>query len=201
MASPTVPRILDMDTGPLITLAVAESLEYLLMPNVPVIIPDAVLFEATRKSEAIGAISIYEWVQRHADKVNVVPTSLFERYVAGLEFGLDRVPNLGEQSAFEVIEKTPFFSVNDVAILLSEDDKVIRGLSIPESERDRIIVVTTHDFLQGLELAQRINSVDAVYQRAKDGGRVASRKQTEKDQRDRALAAVMAALKTNGPKS
>lgn len=201
MASPTVPRILDMDTGPLITLAVAESLEYLLMPNVPVIIPDAVLFEATRKSEAIGAISIYEWVQRHADKVNVVPTSLFERYVAGLEFGLDRVPNLGEQSAFEVIEKTPFFSENDVAILLSEDDKVIRGLSIPESERDRIIVVTTHDFLQGLELAQRINSVDAVYQRAKDGGRVASRKQTEKDQRDRALAAVMAALKTNGPKS
>ncbi len=201
MASSHVPRILVMDTGPLITLAVAESLDYLLMPNVPVIIPDAVLFEATRKSEAIGAISINEWVQQHADQVNTVPTTLFENYVAGLEFGLDRFPNLGEQSAFEVIEKTPFFSEKDVAILLSEDDKVIRGLSIPESERDRIIVVTTHDFLQGLELAQRINSVDAVYQRAKDGGRSASMKQSHNEQRDRALAAVAAALKTNGPKS
>ena len=190
-----------MDTGPLITLAVAESLDYLLFPNVPVIIPDAVLFEATRKTEAIGAFSINEWVQGHADQVNTVPTTLFENYVAGLEFGLDKAPNLGEQSAFEVIENTPFVSENEIAILLSEDDKVIRGLSIPEGARDRIIVITTHDFLEGLERSQRINSVDAVYQRAEDGGRAASKKQTELDQRDRALEAVVAALKTNGPKS
>jgi hypothetical protein len=201
MPNPPVPRILVMDTGPLITLAVAESLDYLLIPNMPVIIPDAVLFEATRKSEAIGAISISEWVQRHADKVNTVPTALFEGYVAGLEFGLDKMPNLGEQSAFEVIEKTPFAGENEIAILLSEDDKVIRGLSIPESQRDRIVVITTHDFLEGLERSLRINSVDAVYQRAEDGGRAASKKQTEKEQRDRALAAVAAAVKTNGPKS
>jgi hypothetical protein len=189
-----------MDTGPLITLAVAESLDYLLFPEVPVIIPDAVLFEATRKSEAIGAISINEWVQRHADKVSIVPTTLFEGYVAGLEFGLSKAPNLGEQSAFEVIENTPFVAEHEIAILLSEDDKVIRGLSIPESARDRIIVITTHDFLEGLELSQRINSVDAIYQRAEDGGRAASKKQTELDQRDRALEAVAAVLKTNGPK-
>jgi hypothetical protein len=200
MASPLVPRILVMDTGPLITLAVAESLDYLLFPKVPVIIPDAVLFEATRKSEAIGAISINEWVQKHADQINTVPTTLFENYVAGLEFGLDKSPNLGEQAALEVIENTPFVLEHEIAILLSEDDKVIRGLSISESVRDRIIVITTHDFLEGLELSQRINSVDAIYQRAEDGGRAASRKQTERDQRDRALAAVAATLKTNGPK-
>ena len=200
MAETQVPRILVMDTGPLITLAVAESLDYLLYPSVPVIIPDAVLFEATRKGEAIGAASITEWVQFHADRVNVVPTTLFETYVGSLELGLSRAPNLGEKAAFEVIGHTPFANENEIAILLSEDDQVIRGLTIPEGERHRIIVVTTHDFLEGLERAQLINSVEALYERADDGGRMASKRKTEKDARERALAAVEAALKTNGPK-
>jgi hypothetical protein len=51
-------RILIMDTGPLITLAVAESLDYLLLPGLPVIIPDAILYEATIKSNALGANEI-----------------------------------------------------------------------------------------------------------------------------------------------
>jgi hypothetical protein len=38
-----------LDTGPLITLAAADSLDYLLFPNVPVVIPDAVFYEATRE--------------------------------------------------------------------------------------------------------------------------------------------------------
>lgn len=200
MAEGLVPRILVMDTGPLITLAVADSLDYLLLPGFPVIIPDAVLFEATRNSEAIGANSISEWVQAHADRVSVVPTSTFEGYVAGLELGLNKSPNMGEQAALEVIGNTPFASDREIAILLSEDDQVIRGLSIPESERHRIVVVTTHDFLEGLELSQRINSAEAVYRRAEDAGRMASRRKSERDRRDRALAAVQAALKTNGPK-
>jgi hypothetical protein len=41
-------KLIVMDTGPLITLAAADSLDYLLYPNVPIYIPDAVLLEATR---------------------------------------------------------------------------------------------------------------------------------------------------------
>ena len=37
-----------LDTGPLITLAAAESLDYLPYPKVAVIIPHAVFYEATR---------------------------------------------------------------------------------------------------------------------------------------------------------
>jgi hypothetical protein len=44
-----------LDTGPLITLAAADSLDYLLYPNVPVVIPDAVFYEATRDSAKLGA--------------------------------------------------------------------------------------------------------------------------------------------------
>jgi hypothetical protein len=39
-----------LDTAPLIILAAADSLDYLLYPNVPVVIPDAVFYEAMRDS-------------------------------------------------------------------------------------------------------------------------------------------------------
>ena len=55
------------ETGPLITLAAADSLEYLLYPDAPVHVSDAVLYEATIKSDALGAQSIAAWVQQHTD--------------------------------------------------------------------------------------------------------------------------------------
>lgn len=41
-------KLFVVDTGPLITLAVAQSLDYLLFVNADLVIPDAVLHEATR---------------------------------------------------------------------------------------------------------------------------------------------------------
>jgi hypothetical protein len=43
-------KLIVTDTGPLITLAAADVLDYLLYPGVPVYIPDAVLYEATVNS-------------------------------------------------------------------------------------------------------------------------------------------------------
>jgi hypothetical protein len=40
-------RIIVTDAPPLITLAAAKSLDYLLYPGLPVVIPDAVFHEAT----------------------------------------------------------------------------------------------------------------------------------------------------------
>jgi hypothetical protein len=53
----TAPRaaLFVVETGPLITLAAADSLDYLLYPNVPIVIPDAVFYEATRDSAKLGA--------------------------------------------------------------------------------------------------------------------------------------------------
>jgi hypothetical protein len=53
-------KLIVPDTGPLITLAAADSLDYLLYPNVPVYVPDAVLYEATVTSDAIGAQSMFD---------------------------------------------------------------------------------------------------------------------------------------------
>ena len=43
------------DTPPLITLAAAQRLDYLLYPALPVIIPDAVFYEATSQIDRLGA--------------------------------------------------------------------------------------------------------------------------------------------------
>ena len=51
-------KLIVTDTGPLITLAAADVLDYLLYPGVVVYVPDAVLYEATINSNAIGTAGL-----------------------------------------------------------------------------------------------------------------------------------------------
>jgi hypothetical protein len=60
-----------VDTSPLITLAAAQSLDYLLyVENATLIIPDAVFYEATRDASKLGATDVMAWVNN-----NPTPTS------------------------------------------------------------------------------------------------------------------------------
>ena len=59
-AIPVDVKIIVTDAPPLITLAAAQSLDYLLYPQLPVIIPDAVFFEATRAADKLGAQEILD---------------------------------------------------------------------------------------------------------------------------------------------
>lgn len=54
------------DSPPLITLAAAQSLDYLLYPALPVIIPDAVFHEATTSTGKLGAQEILDWYRAHS---------------------------------------------------------------------------------------------------------------------------------------
>ncbi len=47
-------KLFVVDTGPLITLAAAQSLDYLLFVDADVVIPDAVLYEATHDASRLG---------------------------------------------------------------------------------------------------------------------------------------------------
>ena len=94
------------DTGPLNTLAAADSLDYLLYPNVQVVIPDAVFYEATRDIGKLGAQSIIEWVQANHKKIELAPTKAYLAFEAARnEDPKFRMSNLGEQAAVEVIEQ------------------------------------------------------------------------------------------------
>jgi hypothetical protein len=99
-------KLIVPDTGPLITLAAADGLDYLLYPAVPVYVPDAVLYEATVKSDALGAQSIAEWLQRHSQQVFPLVTQIFADHLAMLDAGLKTPRDLGERAAIEAIRHT-----------------------------------------------------------------------------------------------
>src|SRR6201987_4716291 len=95
-----------LDTGPLIPLAAADSLDYLLYPNVPVVIPDAVFYEATRDSAKLGAQSIIDWVKTHHGQVEIAVTNTYLNFDAARSVNPHTYePNLGEQASVEVIEE------------------------------------------------------------------------------------------------
>lgn len=185
-------RLIVMDTGPLITLAAADSLDYLLYPHVPVYIPDAILYEATRDAQALGAAKILEWVQKHSGDVRTLSTEVFFNYVRDQELSPGRRErDIGERAAIEAIHDAIHLEPNERALLVTEDDRVLRRALVVEPElNQRLIPITTRDFLEGLESAHRINSADEIYRRAEDAGRLASRRAALADQHAQARDAV-----------
>ncbi len=162
------------DTGPLITLAAAQSLDYLLYPNVTVVIPDAVFYEATRDTSKLGAQSIIDWVKANHTKIELAVTNTYLNFDAARQIRPEAyVPNLGEQAAVEVIEDPYRLKDNELAILLCEETAILKRIQVNQPEK--IIEVTTMDFLRALEKHQRIQSADAVFDQAIAAGRTPSR--------------------------
>lgn len=114
--------LLIVDAGPLITLAAAASLDYLLYADGPVIIPDAVFFEATRDASRLGADVIVEWANARLDRVHIAPTNAFAAFARDYEAGLtDRELDLGERAAVEYARHHCHLEPDERAVLLSED--------------------------------------------------------------------------------
>lgn len=185
-------RLIVTDTGPLITLAAADSLDYLLYPAVPLYIPDAVLYEATRDAAMLGAQAILDWAQANSDRVLTLSTQAFFNYVRNRESDPGwREKDLGERAAIEAIHDAVHLAPDDRALLLTEDDRVLRRVLVTEAELNaRIVPITTRDFLEGMEAARRIQSADEVYRRAEDAGRAANRRRILADQHEAARRAV-----------
>jgi hypothetical protein len=74
------------------------------------------------------------------------------------------VRNLGERATIEAIRCGVQLDPDKRAVLITEDDRVLRGsFIIIVEDRSRVIPIITHDFLSGLEAAGRINSAEEVY--------------------------------------
>lgn len=185
-------RLIVTDTSPLITLAAAGSLDYLLYPGIPVYLPDAVLYEATINSAALGAESVAAWAEAHPGEVVSITTQTFADFLTLRELNPEhRERDLGERAALHALRHGIRMQPDERAILLTEDDRVLRGSFIITAEdRDRMILMTTRDFLVALEAAGRINSADEVYRIVEDAGRAASRRQVLQEQHQSAVAAV-----------
>lgn len=111
------------DTSPLFTLVLADALDTLLRPGLPVTIPDAVYIEATRVRGAPGADQIVEWINAHLDTVRIVPTDIGIDQQRRLEEGRS-TRGLGEQAAIEALERFLRSDPTGEALLLFEDGDV-----------------------------------------------------------------------------
>jgi hypothetical protein len=155
------------DTSPLFTLVMADALDTLLRPGLPVSIPDAVYIEATRVHGAPGAEQIVDWINAHLDVVRIIPTDIGIDQQRRLEEGRT-IRGLGEQAAIETLER--FLRSDSIAeaLLLFEDTDVQKRRAIVDQ---RVSLVSTGDFLRELEAAGLIQSADFILDQAAARGR------------------------------
>jgi len=167
-------KLFVVDTGPLITLAAAQSLDYLLFVTVEIVIPDAVLHEATRDANRLGAQDIIDWVKAHRAHVEIAPTKAYEVFdAARVTIPNLREPDLGERAAVEVIEEPDRLQGDERGLLLCEETAVLKRVVV--RDRERIVELSTLDFLRILEAEQRIQSAEQVFELAAKAGRSPSR--------------------------
>ena len=69
------------DASPLITLAIADALDLLLLPRLPVVIPDMVRYEVARNLAKPGAQQITSWIRdNEPTRVRVATTEVFDEF-------------------------------------------------------------------------------------------------------------------------
>ncbi|KQT85675.1 hypothetical protein [Methylobacterium sp. Leaf466] len=160
-------RLIVTDTSPLLTLVLADSLDVLLRPGLPIRIPDAVYIEATRVRGAPGAEQIVEWINANLDAVQIVPTDIGIDQQRRLAEGRS-IRGLGEQAALETLDRLLKSDPTAQALLLFEDSDVRKRRAVVE---ERVSLISTGDFLRELEAARLIQSVDFILDQAAARGR------------------------------
>ena len=145
----------------------ADALDVLLRPGLPISVPDAVYVEATRVHGAPGAEQIVEWINAHLALVRIIPTDVGIDQQRRLEEGRS-IRGLGEQAALETLEQ--FLRTDEAAeaLLLFEDSDIGKRRAIVEQ---RVSLISTGDFLRELEAAQLIQSADQILDQAAAKGR------------------------------
>ena len=156
------------DSGPLITLALAGSLDLLFLPNLPVIVPDMVRHEVIQDLSKPGAGLVAEWI-RHSDphKLSVGPTEVFEEFMLLKSMNpATKTKNRGEQAAAEVLGRE--LESQDFGAILLFEDSAVRKTNFLTRLPDCVIVTSTSEFLFGLESRGLLQDAQAILDRAVD---------------------------------
>jgi hypothetical protein len=163
-------RLIVTDTSPLFTLVLADALDVLLRPGLPVSIPDAVYavyIEATRVRGAPGADRIVAWINDHLDRVRIIPTDIGIDQQRRLDEGRS-IRGLGEQAAIETLDRFLRSDPQARALLLFEDTDIERRRAVVD---ERVDLISTGDFLRELEASRLIQSSDRILDQAAAQGR------------------------------
>ena len=136
--------IVIVDTGPLKTLAYADSLELLLAPGIPVHISDMVICELRNGQQFPGNIKALEFIESNMNNgLDEIETGVPE--IAEKLKALRVDP--GDEFIRRIIDKYEDDSDGEYALLVSEDEKFMRTAD----PKGHTYIMTTRPFLQELE--------------------------------------------------
>ncbi|OUM00101.1 hypothetical protein [Variovorax sp. JS1663] len=156
------------DSGPLITLAAGAALNALLLPGLPVIIPDMVRFEVIRDLDKPGAREVAEWIRANEPhRVRVASTEVFEEFevLRGVN-PLTKTKDRGEQAAAEVLARE--LENADFGAILVFEDSMVRKQNFLVRLPDDVAVTSTSEFLFGLQRHGKLADAQAILDRAVD---------------------------------
>lgn len=167
-------KLVIMDAGPIIKLAVIQKLDLLFSFDLTIHIPDEVLFEAMEKQAwmegrplAPDKIYLQEWVKKHKKTKQVVVEDTFigdsarQGRKAGKLSSVNYPPNLGELSADSIYLKRATLGYNDDPAVLMLDDYAAAEMF--KNKNADVYIFTTFSFLLGLEKAKIIGSAEEVW--------------------------------------
>lgn len=156
------------DSGPLITLAVADALDVLFLAGIPVIVPDMVRYEVTRDQSRPGAAMVAAWIRANAsNRLTVAPTEVFEEFLLlhTLNPAL-KTKDRGERAAAEILGRE--LESRDFGAVLVFEDSDVRKTNFLIRLPDEVVITSTAEFLYGLERRALIKSAQAILDRAVD---------------------------------
>lgn len=163
------------DASPLITLAAADALKLLIVPKIPIAIPDMVYHEVTIDIAKLGATSVINWVRENRSLIRIEPTEVYAEYQALLQIN-PKTPSRGrgERAASEVLQDAVNHDAELSAFLLYEDSDISRR-KFADLLPERVLPITTGGFLNELEAAGKIQSAKHILDEAVAKGRDVSK--------------------------
>lgn len=156
------------DSGPLITLAVAGSLDVLFLPKLPVIVPDMVRHEVIQDMSKPGAALVAEWIRSNTPhRLTVSPTEVFEEFMLLKSINpATKTRNRGEQAASEVLGRE--LDGKDFGAVLLFEDSAVRKTNFLTRLPDCVVVASTSEFLFGLESRGLLENAQSILDQAVD---------------------------------
>ncbi|OQY47376.1 MAG: hypothetical protein DRR08_27135 [Candidatus Parabeggiatoa sp. nov. 2] len=163
------------DSGPLISLGVADRLELLLKLDMPIYIVDQVLYECTSDLTKLGARAIVDLVENHPDVVHVDETFVGKAAKIERESGVNkRHRGLGEAAIAEFFANIDDkIDPSEPVLILFEDSDIRRINAFIQGNAH---LLSTKALLVGMEECSLIESAEVIWQSIINAGRKPSEK-------------------------
>jgi hypothetical protein len=160
------------DAVPLISLGHADRLDLLLVPGLPIWIPDQVYYEVTRDPDRCpDAARVAAFIANNASTVHVFNTVVGSAAAAQRAAGpAARQRGLGEAAIAEFLARLDevLSDPSDPVMLLFEDGDV---LSKRFALSPNVHAVSTRSLLMGMQQRGLLGSADAIWQSIRGAGR------------------------------